>query len=254
MEIQFVNWTKFNPRKDVKRPSWFRMENNIVENPEFFDLTPTQFKTLVYLFCLSSKKDGRPFEINLTHAERVAQVTENDIEIVVALLVRIGTIKVTNTRPLRPRNVHGTSLPATNERTNEQDERTNKVLGNDGSSPDSGSKLPKTTFDLEQIYAAYPRKRKKGEGLKKLAKDIKTQADFDDCLKAAQNYTRDVANKEPQYKMAFSTFANNWRDWVALEPELGPETPISKNQWLWDEVRTEQNQPRNVGEGSGSES
>lgn len=77
----------------------------------------------------------------------------------------------------------------------------------------------KSQFDLEKLYEGYPRKKGKTPGLKKLSKDILSIEDYEQLAAAIQNYAQEVAGKEPQYILHFSTFAGQWRDWVHVEPD-----------------------------------
>lgn len=71
-------------------------------------------------------------------------------------------------------------------------------------------------FDLESIYQKYPRKLGKSDGLKKLAKSIKTTTDFEDLVFAVDNFIRHHTNARTKIEFIphFKTFATNWRDWV----------------------------------------
>lgn len=74
-------------------------------------------------------------------------------------------------------------------------------------------------FDLNALYLKYPRKRGKTPGIKKLTKDITTQADYLSLEVAIENYSKTVAATDPKFMLHFSTFAAQWRDWVDAEPE-----------------------------------
>lgn len=77
----------------------------------------------------------------------------------------------------------------------------------------------KSDFDLEKLYKGYPRKKGKTPGLKKLAKEIKTEADYLALAEAIKNYAADSAGKDAQYIQFFSTFAGQWRDWIQIEQD-----------------------------------
>ena len=69
-----------------------------------------------------------------------------------------------------------------------------------------------------EIYQAYPRKRGKKLGL---ARCRKIEAKYLGALtQAVNNYARhcELNNTEQKYIMQFSTFMNNWEDWVEFEP------------------------------------
>jgi hypothetical protein len=77
----------------------------------------------------------------------------------------------------------------------------------------------KPNFDLETLYQGYPRKKGKTPGLRKLEKEIKTEADYLALKEAIRNYGAEVANREPEHILYFSTFAGQWKDWVNVEPD-----------------------------------
>lgn len=74
-------------------------------------------------------------------------------------------------------------------------------------------------YDLESAYQKYPRKEGKTPGMKRLAREIRSQKDFDDLNKAVENYARAKEGKDKDYIKLFSTFVAEWRDWVDSRPE-----------------------------------
>lgn len=74
---------------------------------------------------------------------------------------------------------------------------------------------------LEQAYLNYPRKLGKGQGMKIALRQIKTKEDLDQLTLAIENFKRFIAteSREKRYIPYFSTFMNNWRDW--LEEDVG---------------------------------
>lgn len=78
-------------------------------------------------------------------------------------------------------------------------------------------------YDFEVLYQAYPRKGEgKTRGMQKLKKDIKSDEDYVLLGRAVENivaiYKRNKT--ERQYMKMWSTFCNNWRDYIN-EDELG---------------------------------
>ncbi len=73
-------------------------------------------------------------------------------------------------------------------------------------------------FDLEAAYALYPRKIGRTPGFKRLKKEIKTKADYDDLMAALTRFGEFVKGRDPQYIPYFSTWANQWRDWINPDP------------------------------------
>lgn len=77
-----------------------------------------------------------------------------------------------------------------------------------------------SAFDFEIPYATYPLKKGKTPGFKKLSRDVKTEVDFENLKKASINYAEETKlnNTPQQFIKHFSTFANQWRDWVDFVP------------------------------------
>lgn len=72
-----------------------------------------------------------------------------------------------------------------------------------------------------ETYALYPRKMGKSAGVSKAIRQCKT---YDDAIllgRAVVRYIMHITQEstEKQYILYFSTFMNQWRDW--LEPETG---------------------------------
>lgn len=69
-------------------------------------------------------------------------------------------------------------------------------------------------FDLDKIYNAYPRKKGKAAGLKKLQSTIKTLEQYEAVMAGVERYATECAGKEQQYIKHFSTWVNQegWHD------------------------------------------
>jgi len=81
--------------------------------------------------------------------------------------------------------------------------------------------------DLEKIYLSYPLKRGKSKGMKKALSVINSPDKLLNLEKAINNYAAEChkRNTESQYIKHFSTFMNEWEDWINLEQER-------EDQWL----------------------
>jgi hypothetical protein len=88
---------------------------------------------------------------------------------------------------------------------------------------------PKYSSEFEEIYKAYPRQEGKTPGHKTYLKSIKTEEDRKALLVAIRNYARAKAGKDKQYLLMFSTFMNQWTDWLPAEHGgSAPATPKLK--------------------------
>jgi hypothetical protein len=122
MHITIPKWEKYNPRKDVKKGTWLRLEHDLFENPELEDFTLPEVCSWLYLLCQASKKSDGMIEVKLAHVERIGRIKRKDFLSAVEKLKEIGWIVVDDTVAARLRNVDVTSAAATNERTDERDE------------------------------------------------------------------------------------------------------------------------------------
>jgi hypothetical protein len=120
--IEILNWKRFNPRGDVKRPSWFRLEHDMISSSQFYDLTDAEFRAWIYLMSERNKRRESVFEVNLDHAERVCRVKSAAIFSALEKLERMQIVLVHVTGPSRARDEVGTSAIATDGRTYVRDE------------------------------------------------------------------------------------------------------------------------------------
>ena len=121
-EVEILGWKKFNPRSDVKRPSWFRMENGLFSDPQFFDFEAEELLAWVYLLAHASLKNGGVVYVNKRHVEMVGKIKWGSMESAIAKLEELQCVHST----ARGRDVDVTDSPATNvtngtNRTNERD-------------------------------------------------------------------------------------------------------------------------------------
>lgn len=91
--------------------------------------------------------------------------------------------------------------------------------------PETGQKPHR--FAFEAVYAVFPRKRGKSDGLRRLERDVRTQADFDALITAVRNFAAEMQREQrPIDKIAyFSTWVGEWKDWIQLERGSDPAEP-----------------------------
>jgi len=116
MQITVLNWSKYNPRNDVARPSWLRFESSLFEKPNFFDFTRDELGGGVYILCVASKKNGEPFLVNFKHLEKIGRTKKQVFLDCVEKLVKLQIVHVgvTSTgKDVTSTGEHVTCLPAT---------------------------------------------------------------------------------------------------------------------------------------------
>ncbi len=126
IEVGVCNWDKFNGRKDVKEPHWFRLNNNFLENPDFFGFTAEEKLVWIYLLSLASRKQSGSVTVNLVHAERVCDLPQESFLSGLEKLKEINCVSVDVTWTSRGRYVDVT--PQTNKQTIQTNKQYSKTL------------------------------------------------------------------------------------------------------------------------------
>ncbi len=202
IEIEIKNWEKFNARKDIKRPWWFKLANNILEDADIYDLNDAEFRSWIYILSQASKQQSSIVRIIINHATRVCGLNLKSLKSCIAklslkqILIEIRTPPVRDPAMIRTQSVQQTRL--------EEIRREENIL-----------------LDFDLIYKKYPRKEGKGPGMQLAKKEISTMEDFDLLNTAVERY-RDHCQKmstEAKFIKHFGTFMRSWRDW--LDPETG---------------------------------
>lgn len=220
--IEVVNWDKYNPRTDSKKPTWFRLDNDVALGDGFHGLTCEQKWVWIVVLSLASKKNGSKFTWNSAYVEAVAGIKPKVQEQALEIFEKFVRLRVSRDVTLR-------DSPATNEtyETNNNAQPVAKAPGD---------------FDLQALYFKYPRRVGKGRGLKIAAREIKTREDFDALDSAIARYSSYVAaqNIEPKFVKHFSTFMGEWKDW--LDPGAGSTgTPKQDpKKWAYEEKSWEE--------------
>lgn len=70
--VEVVNWSKYNPRMDSKKPNWFRVDTDVVLGDRFFGLDCDHRWLWIYILAIAMKHQGAPF---LWHFQYCAALT-----------------------------------------------------------------------------------------------------------------------------------------------------------------------------------
>lgn len=74
--VEILKFPKYNnPRKGIKSTSWYRMQNDFIEHPDFFDLENSQRLLWPYLLGNASKKICPSIQVSLGHAAAMVKAT-----------------------------------------------------------------------------------------------------------------------------------------------------------------------------------
>jgi hypothetical protein len=112
--VTILNWDKWNFRKDMRSPSWFRFGHDFFEDPQFFDFTHAEIAAWLYILCQASKSKSNLGEIliNTRHLERIGRITQDEFQSALRKLENNQIIKYSIASPnadVTDQNVSGTA-------------------------------------------------------------------------------------------------------------------------------------------------
>ena len=199
MRIEFLNWDRYQPRKDIKNPTWFRINNDLFYDPKLFGISSNNLRVLMYLLCEASRNNNGVITVNFEHLHRIGEIDKKTFNRAIEYLVEKHIVKV--------RSVRGTYTSLRITGTTEQDITEQDITKH--------NKTPsKTSFD--EVYELYPRKIGKKAGEEKYKKSIKTTDQVSQILMAVKNYSNHCkkSKSDAKYIKHFSTWMNTWEDWI----------------------------------------
>lgn len=151
IRIRVPNWREFNPRTDVKKPSWFRLAHDLFENEDFYKFSQAEILSWLYILCACSKKNSDSVTIDIDRVVKVGRILEADFRSAVAKLKSMKCIKMGSSRTSRARNASGTATNATDGRTDE----TERNGGDAPTPPDLESREAKAWGELIEAEEYY---------------------------------------------------------------------------------------------------
>ena len=95
LTIRIPSWDKFNPRKDRKRHSWFRVENTLFEHPVMYSLDDATILTWLKLCCERSKSSDDDVLLNLELVALVRKISVKTLEKQIGILAQCKLIEIT---------------------------------------------------------------------------------------------------------------------------------------------------------------
>ncbi len=122
MHIEIVNWSKYNPRGDVKSTSWFRLENTFWANPMLTKLDSDGKLVWIVLLSMASQRQSAVFELDLKFVRSVIGVRMKKLISLLQYFQECEKIRIDCVPASRGRNAH---VPLRTDGTNETNE-TNK--------------------------------------------------------------------------------------------------------------------------------
>jgi hypothetical protein len=257
-QITILNWNKHNPRKDVKRPSWFSFDNRMIEDEDFFGFNHGEFKAWIYMLSRASQKQIDTLKLNSEHAQKVCNISPEDFDSAVQKLasedLKLIEVHTDVTSTLRARDVDVRSAEGDISATDKTD-KTDITLQTDKTGAPPREKLPfdpepppqpsenpiyifikalkegKLQFSdatkisiLEKIYHdEHPLKTEGGarDTIVKLSEKIKSIEELADFYLAELAYKNFCKRGKIQKIYSFETFSGLWREWVPKDARRG---------------------------------
>lgn len=201
MQLEIKNWEKYNPRNDRTNHVWFRFQNNFFFSDDVFDLDNLSKLVFVYLLCESSKKGSAQIVISVSKVCAALKTSDKEFNQLIQNLVNFGVIRRAEANQ-KPALCHDLVSLQTDKQTDITPPQPKVAVSN------------KPVFSFEDVYNHYPRKEGRKAGEKVFKRDIKTEDDYSNLLLAVKNYSALVTGRDKQYIKQFSTFMNNWRDYL----------------------------------------
>lgn len=151
MEVEILNWEKYNPRKDVKATSWFRLENRWWRDHQFDGKSCEIRMVWIAILSIGSELQKPRFTISPRLIAATLGIEEKTILEAIEFFQSIQSLHVHVTQTSRGRNGHVTQAlrprNATDGRTNEL------VVSNETTSPQPASRPleNKTTGSIPEL-------------------------------------------------------------------------------------------------------
>lgn len=211
IKLNFINWDKYQKRKDYKRQWWFAFSNDFPTDSKFHLFKNDEKLCFVYLLCEASKQDQSGSVVIIPeHHARLWNVSAKLLMQVIDLIESVQIANVIRTESVRHITEHNIT-------------EHNKYMC------DSDESHPSDEFQFEEIYKHYPKRlgaSNKGKGIARLRKIIKSNQDYQDAMQAVKAYSewcKQTGKVKTELVKMFSSFfdANeDWREWLNVKTEI----------------------------------
>jgi len=114
MIIEINGWSQYNPRKELKSMSWFKLQSDIATSRKLFQLTPEQKWLWIFILSECAKNNTSSYKIDLEYISFYSGVTISVIEESIKIFSNRDLIVICNaeqcirnepvTNPIRTRN------------------------------------------------------------------------------------------------------------------------------------------------------
>jgi hypothetical protein len=231
LQIRFKDWSVHQNREVKTATKWVRIPNNFLNTPQAWSLEPEELYAYIYLICEASKynKNGLVL-INHEHAHKQSRVQDHVLNRTIKKLKQLQIIEIRTTRGKHAQ------IPESSLREEKRREEKRNIIGVLETPNDSSfeTKNWEPIQELELIYQLYPKRENtnKKRGMQNLLAKVKTPVQVAEFERAVRNYADYCKQKkiEPVFVKQFSTFTNNYEEWITVE-KVVTKTNLQK----WEE-------------------
>lgn len=208
VKIKIINWEKYNPRKDIKSMSWFKLSNNIYNSPSLHGLSNDSRWMFICLLCISSIKSCSDIDVDVLYICDRAAIHPLTFNKHISVLEKHKLIQVLENNYI----TESVMQNRINKSRIDKNRLDKSIYTADTIAADAAN-----DFDFEKLWNLYPRKLGKRGAFRHFKATVKNENDWNDINKALKNYLIYCEDKEIQFIKHGSTWFYNWQDWIFYE-------------------------------------
>lgn len=91
IQVEIVNWEKYNPRKDIKKPWWFALSNTITSDDIFSEFSDAEFRAWIHILCTASVQMTNRPRLFLKAADSKAKIRKS---VLLSTLQKLETLEI----------------------------------------------------------------------------------------------------------------------------------------------------------------
>lgn len=226
VKLKVLDWETDNPQAKIegKFLYWFRFNSNFLENHKLSGLKSEDKFVYVGLLCLAAQQGNSIVSLSLKSLSQKLEIKPNKIiDIINILIIRELIILIYNENSKSQKNTDRTDRYSTDiylrpkscQEVCSESSQTEKTDGN----PSAPSET-EILLIFEQVYSLYPRKEGRSRGLRVFRREVRSQESLNALCQAIENYNLNIKRQkiEKQFIKHFSTFMNEWKDWIDFKP------------------------------------
>jgi len=124
LEIEIINWDKYNPKRAQKTYSWLRLNNDIAFDQQLFGLNAAQKYAWIVILCECSRRNTGQIKISQLFFEQIVGISVGEFKQLIEFLINNDSIRVIKSVPCSS---HYTALHPSLQNTTPTDGRTDET-------------------------------------------------------------------------------------------------------------------------------